>query len=68
VSRRQRGSKRLEKKVDDGFADVRSEMRAGFAQADRNFIAIRGVLDATAAAQQRTTVLLAVLIEEPGDR
>jgi len=26
------------------------------------------VLDATAAAQQRTTVLLAVLIEEPGDR
>ena len=43
-------------------------MRAGFAQADRNFIAIRGVLDATAAAQQRTTVLLAVLIEEPGDR
>jgi hypothetical protein len=55
---------RLEEKVDDGFTG----MRAGFAQVDRNFLAIRGVLDATAAAQQRTAELLAVLIEERGDR
>jgi hypothetical protein len=59
---------RLEKKVDDGFAEMRSEMRAGFAQVDRNFLAIRGVLDATAAAQQRTAELLTVLIEERDDR
>ena len=75
---------RLEKKVDDGFADIRSEMRAGFAQVDRNFaqidrnfaqvdqnfLTIRGLLDATATAQQRTAELLTVLVErdERGDR
>jgi tetrahydromethanopterin S-methyltransferase subunit G len=73
---------RLEKKVDDEFADVRAEMRAGFAQADanfaqinrnfaqvdQNFLTIRGLLDATAAAQQRTAELLTTLIEQRGDR
>jgi hypothetical protein len=45
-----------------------SSRRSTFAQADRNFLAIRSVLDATAAAQQRTAELLAVLIDERGGR
>ena len=69
---------RLEKKVDDGFAEMRTDfvqvkanfaqVNANFVQVDQNFLTIRGLLDATAAAQERTAELLAVLIEERGDR
>ena len=55
---------RLEKKVDAGFAQV----DRNFAQVDRNFLTIRGLLDATAAAQQRIAELLDVLIAQRGDR
>ena len=54
-------------RLEGEVAELRSEVRAGFAQADLNFLAIRGVLDATAAAQQRTAELLDVLIAQRGD-
>ena len=62
---------RLERKVDDGFAEMRAgfaQVDANFAQVDRNFLTIRGVLDATAAAQERTAELLTTLIEEREQR
>jgi hypothetical protein len=68
-------------RLEGEVADLRSEMRAGFAQVDRNFaqvdrnfaqvdqnfLTIRGLLDATAAAQQRTAELLTTLIEQRGE-
>ena len=62
---------RLEKKVDDGFAEMRTDFAQvdrNFAQVDQNFLTIRGLLDATAAAQERTAELLTILIDERGDR
>jgi uncharacterized protein Yka (UPF0111/DUF47 family) len=58
---------RLERKVDEGFADVRSEMRAGFAAVDDRFLEVRGLLDRTAAFQERTAELLDRLLVERGD-
>jgi hypothetical protein len=54
----------LRNHVDDGFARIAEE----FAQVDRNFIAIRGVLDATAAGQQQIVELLAVAMRQRDDR
>jgi len=51
-------------RLDRNFAQV----DRNFAQVDQNFPTIRGLLDATAAAQQRTAELLTVLIEERRDR
>jgi tetrahydromethanopterin S-methyltransferase subunit G len=57
---------RLERKVDEGFADVRSEMRAGFAAVDDRLLEVRGLLDRTAAFQERTAELLDRLIAQRG--
>jgi hypothetical protein len=63
----------LERKVDEGFADVRSEMRAGFAAVDDKFgtiddrfLEVRGLLDQTAAFQEHTARLLDRLIAQHG--
>jgi tetrahydromethanopterin S-methyltransferase subunit G len=57
---------RLERKVDEGFAVVRSEMRAGFAAVDDRFLEVRGLLDRTAAFQERAARLLDRLIAQHG--
>jgi hypothetical protein len=54
----------LRNHVDDGFARIAEE----FAQVDRNFTAIRGVLDATAAGQQQIVELLDVAMRQRDDR
>lgn len=65
----------LETEVGDlsqrGFRRMDGRMDEGFCQADNNFIAVRGLLDATAAGLQQITGRLDTVIEqrgEPGDR
>jgi hypothetical protein len=55
----------LRERVDNGFARIAEE----FAQVDRNFLAVRGVLDATAAGQQQIVARIdAVLRRHEDDR
>jgi len=49
-------------------AELRREMRAGFATVDDNFATVRAVLDQQAAGQERITGLLTELTERGEDR
>jgi len=50
----------LRQHVDTGFAEIRTEMRSGFAQ-------VRGALDASAAGHQQIAGLLNTLIAQQGE-
>lgn len=50
------------------MTDLREHVDQGFAQVDRGFVEMRGLLDASAAGQQRIAELLGTLISrEPGE-
>jgi chromosome segregation ATPase len=56
--------------VDRNFEQVNrsfEQVNRNFEQVDQNFLTIRGLLDATAAAQEHTAELLTTLIEQRGD-
>jgi hypothetical protein len=58
----------LRSHTDGEFAEVRAEMRAGFAEMRAGFAEMRGRLDAAAAGHEQLARMLTVLIDREGGR
>jgi hypothetical protein len=61
----------LREQMNNGFAEIHGRLDAadrGFAEVNRSFAQVRGVLDGQAAGQQRIVEMLNVLIDREGGR
>lgn len=56
---------RLERKVDDGFTEIRDEMRSGFEQANQNFATIEARFGTVKEGMDQITDLLTTALERP---